>query len=230
MRDGGTLQTNGAVPAGVSGALPALSVAGNRPGIVVNPEADIPRFLGQFAGVLILIGGFQALGFLIQSGRPHLMRDGLLEHGHAERGEFPWDHDADRWACGGGDLGQHLSRPARCDAARISTDTTAYDSGGETCVSRISAGHRRCWLRAEFRNGSCSASGDGWDPAFSSGVRGLLAYSDSRFGFYLRRSDHYSGRLRLTSTQTMVLTAVRDAATRGASPLFLSAQGFPAEL
>ena len=41
-------------------------------------EADIPRFLGQFAGVLILIGGFQALGFLIQSGRPHLTRDGLL--------------------------------------------------------------------------------------------------------------------------------------------------------
>ena len=41
-------------------------------------EADIPRFLGQFAGVLILIGVFQALGFLIQSGRPHLTRDGLL--------------------------------------------------------------------------------------------------------------------------------------------------------
>jgi hypothetical protein len=41
-------------------------------------EADIPRFLGQFAGVLILIGVFPALGFLILSGRPHLMREGLL--------------------------------------------------------------------------------------------------------------------------------------------------------
>ncbi len=41
-------------------------------------EADIPRFLGQFAGVLILIDIFPALGFLILSGRPHLTRDGLL--------------------------------------------------------------------------------------------------------------------------------------------------------
>lgn len=41
-------------------------------------EADIPRFLGQFAGVLILIGVFQALGFLVLSGQPHLTRDGLL--------------------------------------------------------------------------------------------------------------------------------------------------------
>jgi hypothetical protein len=31
-------------------------------------EADIPRFLGQFAGVLILISVFRALGFLIESG------------------------------------------------------------------------------------------------------------------------------------------------------------------
>jgi hypothetical protein len=41
-------------------------------------EADIPRFLGQFAGILILISAFQTLGFLYASGRPHLSRSGLL--------------------------------------------------------------------------------------------------------------------------------------------------------
>jgi len=40
-------------------------------------EADIPRFLGQFAGVLILIGVFPSLGLLIVSGRPHLALDVL---------------------------------------------------------------------------------------------------------------------------------------------------------
>jgi len=41
-------------------------------------EADIPRFLGQFAGVLILISVLQAVGFLIVSGQPHLTRAALL--------------------------------------------------------------------------------------------------------------------------------------------------------
>jgi hypothetical protein len=41
-------------------------------------EADIPRFLGQFAGVLILISVFRSLGFLIASGNPDLTREGLL--------------------------------------------------------------------------------------------------------------------------------------------------------
>ena len=41
-------------------------------------EADITRFLGQFAGVLILISVFQTLGFVVQSGRPDLTRAGLL--------------------------------------------------------------------------------------------------------------------------------------------------------
>jgi len=41
-------------------------------------EADIPRFLGQFAGVLILISVLQAVGFLILSGKPHLTREALL--------------------------------------------------------------------------------------------------------------------------------------------------------
>src|SRR5271170_2042959 len=41
-------------------------------------EADIPRFLGQFAGVLILISVFQTVGFLVISGEPHLTREALL--------------------------------------------------------------------------------------------------------------------------------------------------------
>lgn len=41
-------------------------------------EADIPRLLGQFAGVLILIGGVDAIGFLYDSGRPNLPRAALM--------------------------------------------------------------------------------------------------------------------------------------------------------
>jgi hypothetical protein len=41
-------------------------------------EADIPRLVGQFAGVLVLISVFQALGFLVASGNPDLTREGLL--------------------------------------------------------------------------------------------------------------------------------------------------------
>jgi hypothetical protein len=44
-------------------------------------EADIPRFVGQFAGVLILISIFQTLGFLVVSGagsdKPSLIRMGM---------------------------------------------------------------------------------------------------------------------------------------------------------
>jgi hypothetical protein len=48
--------------------------------------ADIPRFLGQFAGVLILISGFQTLVFLYASGSPHLTHDALLSMGmHSEQ-------------------------------------------------------------------------------------------------------------------------------------------------
>ena len=42
-------------------------------------HADVPRFLGQFAGVLILINVYQTLGFLVSTGRPHLSRDELLD-------------------------------------------------------------------------------------------------------------------------------------------------------
>lgn len=41
-------------------------------------EADVPSFLGQFAGVLILISVFQTVGFLYGAGRPHGSRLGLL--------------------------------------------------------------------------------------------------------------------------------------------------------
>jgi hypothetical protein len=44
----------------------------------LSVEADIPRFLGQFAGVLILINVFRTLGFLIPTGRPHLTHDDLV--------------------------------------------------------------------------------------------------------------------------------------------------------
>lgn len=37
-------------------------------------EADIPRFLGQFAGVLILITVFQTLGILVVTNQPHVPR------------------------------------------------------------------------------------------------------------------------------------------------------------
>jgi hypothetical protein len=35
-------------------------------------EADVPRFLGQFAGVLILISVLRAIGLLFVAGRPHI--------------------------------------------------------------------------------------------------------------------------------------------------------------
>ena len=44
----------------------------------LSVEADVPRFLGQFAGVLILINIFRTLGFLIPTGRPHLTHDELV--------------------------------------------------------------------------------------------------------------------------------------------------------
>jgi len=44
----------------------------------LSVHADVPRFLGQFAGVLILINVFRTMGFLVPTGRPHLTRDELL--------------------------------------------------------------------------------------------------------------------------------------------------------
>jgi len=44
----------------------------------LSVHADVPRFLGQFAGLLILINVFRTLGFLIPTGRPHLSHDDLL--------------------------------------------------------------------------------------------------------------------------------------------------------
>lgn len=44
----------------------------------LSVHADVPRLLGQFAGVLILINVFRTLGFLIPTGRPHLSHDDLL--------------------------------------------------------------------------------------------------------------------------------------------------------
>ena len=122
------------------------------------------------------------------------MRDGLLSMAcHAERGVFPWDHDADRWACGQVATWDNIF-PDRHDVMLLGSLPIRPRTilAAKLCVSRISAGHQ-C-ARAEFRNGSCSASGDGVGSGIFLGncSRLIEAYSDSRFGVYLRRSAHDS--------------------------------------
>ena len=190
-------------------------------------EADIPRFLGQFAGVLILIDVFPALGFLILSGRPHLTRDGLLSMAARSEQSFlagtmliaglaavaTWDNifpDCRDVIV----LGPLPIRAYTVLAAKVASSASLLGIG----VLALNCGM-----------GIVLPLITGGIVHFLACVRGILVYRPGRFGVYLRRSAHDSGCHRRTPTQTMVLTPVRNAATRGVCCIRVRV-GFPAEL
>src|SRR5215472_2827358 len=110
-------------------------------------EADIPRFLGQFAGVLIMISMFQTFGFVIVSGGgadlQSMLRMGLHTVQSLLAGTMlvagltavaTWDNIF----------------PDLRDGAWAATGAAGHDSGGKTGILCIATRDRRSL--AELRN------------------------------------------------------------------------------
>ena len=64
----------------------------------LSMEADVPKLLGQFAGVLILISVFQTIGFLYAAGLPHVTPEAVTTRRDGAGSVCQWGRGRSCWA------------------------------------------------------------------------------------------------------------------------------------